>query len=215
MSNLQRMIVIHPELFNKFKHIITEDQNLTQLDKKMKLILHNKNLNDINKWYQYRECLFKFSFLKNNKFTKKMYTQDNSTQTNRLIDKNTNSPIFNDKMEVLSDTNDSHASEDDDVNLAHNYEYDDDDDKIKQLTLKDQPFSAQILNNINEGNVKNIRVTRARAAAAKTLSKSPKKLVQSSSPSKIVKKPKENRKNTSKSSSPAADETSDFSWTPY
>lgn len=214
MSNLQRMIVIHPELFKKFKHIITEDQNLTELDKKMKSILHNKNLNDINKWYQYRESLFKFSFLKNNKLTKKMHTQDNSTQTDRLLDTNTYSPIFNDKMEVPSDTNGNNNGGEDDGSADN---FDDDDDKIRQITMIDQPIEEQNLNENSEALpiVNTIRLTRARAAAAKIISKSPKKLVQSASPLKVVKKPNENKNNSPTSSPSTTQKKSIFSWTPY
>lgn len=88
MSHLQRMIVIPPEIFEKFKHIVTEDQKLTELDKKMKTILYDKNLNDINKWHQYRENLMKYSFAKKDKCDLshliKSPVMENSSQTNKL-----------------------------------------------------------------------------------------------------------------------------------
>lgn len=172
MSNLQRMIVIHPELFKKFKHIITEDQNLTDLDKKMKTILHNKNLNDINKWYQYRESLLKFSFLKKNKLNllspPKIFTMENSSQTNKIFQRskeiqtaqahasqntstqtnddmlhtNAYSPTVNDKMEVFSNAN--NYNDGGLNNVVSNDDYDDD-DEIRQMVLEDQPIGVKIL----------------------------------------------------------------------
>lgn len=63
-NSLQRMIVIPSEVFEKYKHIFHEDNFLSELDKKMRKILIDKNLNQIDKWHQYRENLLKFSFSK-------------------------------------------------------------------------------------------------------------------------------------------------------
>ena len=91
-TNLERMIIIPPEIFDKWKHIITEDQNLSELDRKMKTILYDKNLNNINKWHQYRENLLKYSFSKKNnpKFdiSLKPITSEKSMQTNRVVKTN-------------------------------------------------------------------------------------------------------------------------------
>lgn len=87
-NNLQRMIIIPPDVFDKWKHIITEDQKLSQLDKSMKSIINNKNMNEIDKWHQYRENLLKFSFAKKNdvKFNHyvKPITSEKIIQTNRI-----------------------------------------------------------------------------------------------------------------------------------
>lgn len=88
-NNLQRMIVIPPEVFEKWKHIITEDQNLSTLDKHMKNILYNKNLNNVNKWHQYREKLLKYSFAKPERKYKynhilKPITSEKVIQTKRI-----------------------------------------------------------------------------------------------------------------------------------
>ena len=64
MNNLQRMIVIPPEIFEKFKHLVLGDEQLTDLDKMMKSILYNKKLNDLNKWHLYRQNLIKYSSVK-------------------------------------------------------------------------------------------------------------------------------------------------------
>ena len=91
-TNLERMIIIPPEIFDKWKHIITEDQNLSELDKKMKAILYDKNLNNINKWHQYRENLLKYSFSKKNNpkldISLKPITSEKSMQTNRVLKMN-------------------------------------------------------------------------------------------------------------------------------
>lgn len=91
-NNLQRMIIIPPDIFNKWKHIITEDQKLSELDKSMKKILYNTNINDINKWHQYRENLLKYTFskkrdLKLNHLLKPI-TADKSQQTNVISNSN-------------------------------------------------------------------------------------------------------------------------------
>lgn len=64
MNNLQRMIVISPEIFEKFKDIVLEDSNLSHLDKNMRSILHNKKLSDLNKWHLYRQNLIKYASTK-------------------------------------------------------------------------------------------------------------------------------------------------------
>lgn len=90
-NNLQRMIIVHPDVFEKYSHIFQEDSFLSELDKRMRKILLNKHLNQIDKWHQYRENLLKFSFSKqanNNNFenfkshaTTVPILSENSTQT--------------------------------------------------------------------------------------------------------------------------------------
>lgn len=87
-NNLQRMIMIPPEVFDKWKHIITEDQNLNDLDRNMKKILYDKKINNINKWHQYQQILLKYSFAKKGKtdFNQivKPITSEKTIQTNRI-----------------------------------------------------------------------------------------------------------------------------------
>ncbi len=89
-NNLQRMIIIPPEVFDKWKNIITEDQQLSQLDKSMRNIIYNKNLNEIDKWHHYRENLLKFSFANKGKGDMKLsryvkpITSEKTLQTNRV-----------------------------------------------------------------------------------------------------------------------------------
>lgn len=102
-SKLQRMIVIPPEVFDKWKHIITEDTKLSDLDKRMKTILFDKNINDINKWHQYRENLLKYSFIQKGslKTSHAMppITSEKSIQTNLIVKKN--KEVETDKPELL------------------------------------------------------------------------------------------------------------------
>ncbi len=58
-NNLQKMIVIPSNVFEQWKTI--EDEKLTELDKSMKKILFNSKLDNITKWNQYKEILYKFS----------------------------------------------------------------------------------------------------------------------------------------------------------
>lgn len=101
MNALQRMIVIPPAIFEKFKHIVLEDDQLSSLDKNMKSILHNKKLSDLNKWHLYRQHLLNYSSIKrknahHNKFrwqpkhvegvgvqTKRIFTKEKDTQIHR------------------------------------------------------------------------------------------------------------------------------------
>lgn len=64
--SLQRMIIIPPDVFEKWRHIIIDDKRISELDRKMKNIIYNKNLNDIDKWYHYRENLLKYTFNRKN-----------------------------------------------------------------------------------------------------------------------------------------------------
>lgn len=104
-SKLQRMIVIPPEVFDKWKHIITEDEKLSDLDKRMKTILFNKSINDINKWHQYRENLLKYSFIRkgNLKTTHVMkpITSEKITQTNRIVKMNKQVETTNDQIQFM------------------------------------------------------------------------------------------------------------------
>lgn len=97
MSNLQRMIVIQPEIFEKIKKILIEDSKLSELDKNMKSILRNNKLTDLNKWHLYRQNLLTYSSMKRknaykNKFNwyqpATRHLHDVEVQTKRIFPKN-------------------------------------------------------------------------------------------------------------------------------
>jgi hypothetical protein len=46
---LQRMIVLPPETFERWKHLIVDDARLSTLDKEMKRMLYDKKLDSLNK----------------------------------------------------------------------------------------------------------------------------------------------------------------------
>lgn len=79
--SLQRMIIVPPEVFDKWKHIIVEDEHLSELDKSMKSIINKRNMNDIDKWHHYRENLLKFSFNKGFNKNKNLTSSIPSTMT--------------------------------------------------------------------------------------------------------------------------------------
>lgn len=56
-SNLHRMIVVPPTLFERWKELVTEDRQLTQLDRNMKKIMKMKHIPEDRKWYFYRHQL--------------------------------------------------------------------------------------------------------------------------------------------------------------
>lgn len=82
--SLQRMIIVPPEVFEKWRHIITEDSQLSKLDKKLKNIIYNKQMNDIDKWHQYRENLMKYTFTNHGrkKYMKSM--KQNLSKSNKM-----------------------------------------------------------------------------------------------------------------------------------
>lgn len=57
---MQRMIVIPPDTFERWKKIIIEDKKLSGLDQEMKKILYDSKLNTLSKWHHYRQNLFKY-----------------------------------------------------------------------------------------------------------------------------------------------------------
>lgn len=107
MNNLQRMIVLHPEQYNKLKDNLLDDNELSQIDKAMKTILLNKNLNDIQKWHLYRNQLVKLGDKRRKQLLRspakplmanknleieeetpsRTYMRNMSTQTSRIIRK--------------------------------------------------------------------------------------------------------------------------------
>lgn len=162
-NNLQRMIVIPPDVFDKWKHIITEDEKLTQLDKKMKNIIYNKNLNDIDKWHQYRENLLKYSFAKKGNevlnHTMKKITSEKSMQTNRIPKLNKKQqtdqqfqisvPIQSDQAsqtdnEVQNFENDEEVFETQDHSFSDDATELDTDDNTRKLALKGFPENIRI-----------------------------------------------------------------------
>lgn len=56
---LRRMIVIDPELFEKYKNLIIEEKQLSDTDRKLKNILLDNRLNDSDKWYLYRQVILR------------------------------------------------------------------------------------------------------------------------------------------------------------
>lgn len=79
------MVVVPPELFDKWKDVFLEDQKLSFLDKEMKNVLNNSKLDDINKWYLYREKLLKYLHSKkknDSSNNKSKILVDQSTQSN-------------------------------------------------------------------------------------------------------------------------------------
>lgn len=95
MSNLQRMVVMPPDTFDRWKKIVLEDTKLSCLDKELKNILYNTKLNDISKWQLYRQNLFRYLNSKLNRHngfaksplnsteTRKLYIRDVDTQTKK------------------------------------------------------------------------------------------------------------------------------------
>lgn len=176
-NNLQRMIVISPEIFDKWKKIITEDQILSELDKSMRNILFNNKLDDIKKWHHYHENLLKYSFAKkgknnhqskHSKFMKSdhetqthlipkfnKFTQTLATDENFEIDKSKKN-IKNNNNEVLIQ---SHHSESEDNDIV--YDNDEDEDNIEEDDMEidmDDEYRAQAL----EGTNKDVRIVRER-----------------------------------------------------
>lgn len=174
-NNLQRMIVIPPDVFDKWKHIITEDEKLTQLDKKMKNIIYNKHLNDIDKWHQYRENLLKYSFAnKGNDVLKhavKTITSEKSIQTNR-IPKFYKTQQTNEKFETHTPNVINQESQTDEVQKSENIDevFETRNNSFSEDTELDTDDDTRKL--ALEGLPKNIRITKERRSTDPSLYKS-------------------------------------------
>lgn len=68
-----------PELFNKWKQMLIDDEHLSETDRKLKNIILNKSMNETDKWYNYRQVLLqnphKFRYWQNDNVQKSIATQ--------------------------------------------------------------------------------------------------------------------------------------------
>lgn len=154
MSNLQRMIIIPPEIFEKIKKIVLDDSKLSELDKNMKSILRNNKLTDLNKWHLYRQNLLAYSSMKRknahkNKFnwyqppirhvqgvevqTKRIFTKDKETNTDsspQVFDKYTQADIPKVQEEYIHTDEQANQAFPAEEILGDNDDVFDDDDSI-------------------------------------------------------------------------------------
>lgn len=63
---LSKMYLLSPETFQKYKNNILNESALSDLDKRMLKILYNKKMNNIQKWYNYRQQLIRYTNLERN-----------------------------------------------------------------------------------------------------------------------------------------------------
>ncbi len=143
------MIIVPPEVFDKWKHIILDDESQSDLDKQMKSIILNKTLNNIDKWHHYREVLLKYSFMNKTRLKDKIVkaskplqysteTQTRFISTNEIGKPDTDSqsesseeneiqrtflaPINDDDIFESDDANQVYESADDTLNNKESYE---------------------------------------------------------------------------------------------
>lgn len=101
---LEKVIVMPIDVYNKMKTLILKDDEMTNFDKDIKIILHDKKLNDIEKWELYREKLIhhgnsfrKSDYQTNKKIDVIKHVESTPTQTKMLFkkDKNFNTETTN------------------------------------------------------------------------------------------------------------------------
>lgn len=63
---LSKMYLLSPETFQKYKNNIINEHALSDLDKRMLKILYNKKMNNVQKWYNYRQQLIRYTNLERN-----------------------------------------------------------------------------------------------------------------------------------------------------
>jgi hypothetical protein len=81
MANvLSKMLILEPETYKKLQQNVTQEKNLSYLDKLMNKILRNSKLNTNKKWYLYRQQLLKYAMLRRN-----MTTNPRNMQKKQLI----------------------------------------------------------------------------------------------------------------------------------
>lgn len=79
-NTLERMILLSPEIYVKLKDFLNQDVHLTAIEKKLKQIMSNKKLKQIDKLYLYRQLLLKHPrSSKINNEHKKSYTMGKTT----------------------------------------------------------------------------------------------------------------------------------------
>lgn len=103
MSNLQRMVVLTPELFEKLKSLQNSKENhLMLLDKELSNILNDKKINENDKWYLYRQLLNQYCDKKRqisdskNEATQTIPSESKQSQTitKRCANKKSNTEII-------------------------------------------------------------------------------------------------------------------------
>ena len=99
-SLLQKMILISPELFKKWKQLQVEDEQLSETDRKLKNIISNKKMNETEKWYHYKQVLLqnphKFRYWHNENTQK-----STGTNTQKSIGTQSNFTKFNREIRML------------------------------------------------------------------------------------------------------------------
>lgn len=56
-NNLQNMVMIPKELFDKFKKLLGDETELTNTDKRLKAIMLEDKINEYDKWLMYRQAI--------------------------------------------------------------------------------------------------------------------------------------------------------------
>lgn len=102
-TTFNKMIILKPEVYEKMKQ--NADVEVNELDKAMKKILLNKHMTDTQKWYFYRQYLFKIRnknrVRPRNKDEKVKITETKGTQTRAKpmyvdVETQSNVPVYKD-----------------------------------------------------------------------------------------------------------------------
>lgn len=84
-SLLQKIILISPELLNKWKQMLIDDEQLTETDRKLRNIILNKTMNETDKWYNYHQVLLqnphKFRYWQNENVQKSIDTHSENIRS--------------------------------------------------------------------------------------------------------------------------------------
>lgn len=121
--SLQKMFIIPPEIFEKWKHMTMMDKRLSDLDRQMKSVLYNNKLPDMEKWHLYRQNLQKhihsakqigkFVNLKNEHLkhlesvgvqTKPIYKRHKNEQTEAVMNKDFSTQTRMEEDDIISNT---------------------------------------------------------------------------------------------------------------
>lgn len=116
------MVVVSPELFEKFKSLQTSiEAHLVHLDKELKKILHDKSIEEDEKWYSYRQLLNNYSNKKRN--LKNIEDKNGSVKTLLHNEQTQTNPVSTRNKSIMTDQKETNNQSSNTENeLEKNYE---------------------------------------------------------------------------------------------
>lgn len=130
---MQRMIVVPPTVFEKWKKIFVADKQLSDLDLEMKRVLYSKNMNNTDKWHLYRQNLMRYLMVSRKK-------REQTSEKPLMIDKDSQYDKHVKDEKIFSTSNNRKISKHQNLNLPF----------IKKQRITDNQVLSQAEKKISE-----------------------------------------------------------------